>query len=608
MALPPLLARDIDRSKLEWRFGMLSIVPAIAWGAVFVIAILPVSDVHCSDNICASVDDMVGSVLLGSALATIAGYLLRRSWVAIIGTIGCGAGFALAARIAQRHPGYAIVETAIFVVLLVTGLVAATRFDRRPKRTRTTAASALRLRDVPAFRPLMLRRLALAILVGIFAAVMVAVTTANEEEARRFERSAPQTSATIVKVIDEATVVVEYRQPPANRFRRATIPNLWETYDEGERVRIFYDPDDPERATLVDEPYDAETPLVFASLLLVAAPAAAAGALLRLRRIRAAVAARHTAVRARVRVLAAGDDEDDGDDDEADDDHQAGPALVLVSPLDDAEPAAGYVAPEAPIGAWEGEAEVRGTIARGSVVVVVIGHTILWPQRRAWTGAALRKHIDGWNREEVEQEAVDAAAEAAMRTRPVEALPDPGWPVVRLLRSLGKAAPLIVEMRRKCLTSAAASIAFTGLGVVAVFTGTPSRVAGVIVAAVSAVALVVAALFGRAVPDADDAADLYRLVLARSEISQAICGAPLFAAFAVEVAASNAVAALAIAGPASLLCIALTAPTRGWLLRMQDHLDGERKGISIQAVVTAPAPETPQKPKRWWRRDRHSNE
>ncbi len=113
-------------------------------------------------------------------------------------------------------------------------------------------------------------RFAAVLVATVLFTVVAAITVAGAEAARRLERSGV---ATVGEVVDhegdDTVVVLRYGDEPGAVTRAPADFASW--YPRGIRFPIRVDPDDPTRARLDAEPYDATEPVVSAAVPLVVA-------------------------------------------------------------------------------------------------------------------------------------------------------------------------------------------------------------------------------------------------------------------------------------------------------------------------------------------------
>jgi hypothetical protein len=103
-------------------------------------------------------------------------------------------------------------------------------------------------------------------------AVVSATTMANAREARRLERSTvPAVGEVVDHESDDTVVVLRYGSEPGRVARAPADFASW--YPKGVRFPIQVDPEDPTKARLAAEPYDATEPIAWAAIPLgVAVP------------------------------------------------------------------------------------------------------------------------------------------------------------------------------------------------------------------------------------------------------------------------------------------------------------------------------------------------
>lgn len=147
----------------------------------------------------------------------------------------------------------------------------------------------------------------------------------------------------------------------------STVPSLRRDLEEGDTVRIRYDPDDPSRARLVDDDGTARGVQVVAAVTAVCVAFMAFGLFRALRRLRALRRMRAETPRPMRYAIARGGYGElgmmlfptDGD-----------PRPEFVVPMDDPLP------PDLPVA---GTAEVRGELADGSRPLVTVGRHLVYP-------------------------------------------------------------------------------------------------------------------------------------------------------------------------------------------------------------------------------------
>jgi hypothetical protein len=110
--------------------------------------------------------------------------------------------------------------------------------------------------------------LALVLAAGALVAAVTAVTVAHASDARRLERGGVAVVAEVVDHKGDDTVVVPRYHNGRDVVARAPSDFASE-YRRGVRVPIHVDPEDPTRARLAAEPYDATEPITWAAIPLV---------------------------------------------------------------------------------------------------------------------------------------------------------------------------------------------------------------------------------------------------------------------------------------------------------------------------------------------------
>ncbi|HVL91607.1 MAG TPA: DUF3592 domain-containing protein [Actinomycetota bacterium] len=581
----PLRESDLDRARLHAPFPRSAFVAIGAWVAWFALILSPLTGVHCGGGDATQCTPLVNDLLLPATsvfgIASLAGLALRRSWAGITSSAGAATGLWMGILVIGDAPPLVAGEAAIFALAVVGSLMTAAH-----NRGILTLAGDEPADPPPAesLRPLgalVRRRIALAVALLLAGGIAIAIVKSNERNARRFEATAPQTTATVVDGGDPLRV--RYRHPVSGRIVEAEIPNLLEVYERGERVRIRYDAGDPGRVGVVAEPYDAESPLILFGFLPLAGTGALAASAWWVRRLHMIAGRPGRRVRTRI---------DATEIDAGEQDPPSGIVVVTVFPVDGTEPVAtfetlpGGIPSDLP---YDGPAEARGIIGWHAPLVVRVGDLWLWPRRRVRVGRALARLLSKVEETLQHERDAKAAAEAANEIRPVEAAPDPGWHPVRLFRRRSHLT-LLESMRKQTLVSVIVNAGLAQWGGVMMLTGRPSRVAGI-----------VAVVAGLAWADPADAtpAELYRLIDFRSTIAGFVSSVPAAAVALTFFFFGAGPEALAIAGPAGLLCDALVAPTRSWLARIQEALDEQGFPLSVAAVVSAPAVEI-----RRWRQPR----
>ena len=248
----------------------------------------------------------------------------------------------------------------------------------------------LRRRVPPVLAEQAIVPLVVALAFGLGAAFGIITSIVGANEARAFEERSVIVPGTVLAdgatladgttlTGDDFQVPVEFTVDGMVRAGLAPVSDRG-PYEAGEQLPVRYDPRDPRRVELVEQPYDLATPLAFSLGLAVLAIAVLVGALWRpWRLIRLASAGAPTyAFRGRIgredrRYLR---DRQWVLLDALDTDQGAPPVAAVPLLRSQALPAEGPF-----------DVLVRGTVRDGGRAVVLAGERVLWPSGRVRVGS-----------------------------------------------------------------------------------------------------------------------------------------------------------------------------------------------------------------------------
>ena len=279
-----------------------SLVLAISWVAVSV----PVMALH--DNIICPgpygcFDDPVWldrmewsfTVVL---LLVLTGLFLVRRWAPLLSSALAGLGVA----IALRHltvKWWAGTELAMFGALGIGGLAVTALIARRGESASFSGEPAIRvgsglsgrgrifgLPSDPILRRFALQRVTKSFLLILPAVALSAVAIPHARAAATFERTAPRTEGSVVRIANDGTAVdVVFMAPGADRPTRVRVPVQFYDYEEGETVDVLYDPKNLRHVELEGETYDFLSVAFPVTLLVVFATWIFFGTFLWVRRV-----------------------------------------------------------------------------------------------------------------------------------------------------------------------------------------------------------------------------------------------------------------------------------------------------------------------------------
>jgi hypothetical protein len=215
-------------------------------------------------------------------------------------------------------------------------------------------------------------RIALASLILALSVVGIVGSVVNARESQAFERRAVTTTATVLEG-GTLHVPVQFEHDGVPVVADAPVVDR-EPYEPGEAVEVRFDPEEPTRVQLVEQPYDLATPLAFFVGLAAISAAAIAIVIWRARRL-VVLAASPSTTFAFI-----------GDLRHEDRSLRREQTWVILGALDrpDAPPVAsvpllpGQLLPQArPF-----QALVKGEVRDGGTAVVLAEEQVLWPSGR----------------------------------------------------------------------------------------------------------------------------------------------------------------------------------------------------------------------------------